>query len=94
MCQSAREARRIGFAYNNVLQGLDADILVFAQQGLGGTVREANLVENALVFSIGVQGTYLDRIVAELSYATYSGGGIDNWLIDRDNVAFNIKYSF
>ena len=87
-------ALRADFAYNNVLQGLDADILVFAQQGLGGTVREANLVENALVFSIGLQGTYLDRIVAELSYASYSGGGIDNWLIDRDNIAFNIKYSF
>jgi len=46
------------------------------------------------VFSVGLQGTYLDRIVAELSYASYSGGGIDNWLIDRDNIAFNIKYSF
>jgi len=87
-------AVRADFAYKNVLQALDMDLLVFAQQGLGGTVREANIVEDALVLSVGLRGTWLDKIIAEVNYATYSGGGFDNWIIDRDNVAFTIKYSF
>ena len=77
-----------------MLQALDTNVLLFVQQGLHGTVREATLVEDAVVLSVGLRGTYLDRIVAELNYATYFGGGFDNWLIDRDNVSFNIKYSF
>ena len=92
--RAAGYALRADFAYKNVLQALDTNVLLFVQQGLHGTVREATLVEDAVVLSVGLRGTYLDRIVAELNYATYFGGGFDNWLIDRDNVAFNIKYSF
>jgi hypothetical protein len=92
--RAAGYALRADFAYKNVLQALDTNVLLFVQQGLHGTVREATLVEDAVVLSVGLRGTWLDRIVAELNYATYFGGGFDNWLIDRDNVAFNIKYSF
>jgi hypothetical protein len=61
---------------------------------LDGTVREAQMVDDAVVAGVTLRGTYLDKIIAELSYANYFGGGFDNWIIDRDNVAFNIKYSF
>jgi Protein of unknown function (DUF1302) len=87
-------ALRADFAYKNVLQALDTDVLVFVMHTLDGTVREANVVDDAVVASIALRGTWLDKIIAELSYAQYFGGGFDNWLIDRDNVAFNIKYSF
>jgi hypothetical protein len=87
-------ALRAEFAYKNVLQALDLSVPVFIMHTLQGTVREANMVDDAVVFSIGLRGTWLDSIVAEVNYANYFGGGFDNWLIDRDNVAFNIKYSF
>ena len=87
-------ALRMNFAYKNVLQALDVDVPVFIQHTVHGTVREANVVDDAVVVSVGVRGTYLDRWIAELSCARYFGGGFDNWGIDRDNVSFNINYSF
>ena len=51
-------------------------------------------VDDAVVTGVTLRGTWLDKVIAELSYANYSGGGFDHWIIDRDNVAFNIKYSF
>jgi hypothetical protein len=52
------------------------------------------MVDDSVLASVTLRGTWLDKIIAELSYAKYFGGGFDNWIIDRDNVAFNIKYSF
>jgi hypothetical protein len=87
-------AVRADFAYKNVLQALDTNVLVFVMHTLDGTVREAQMVDDSVVAGVTLRGTYLDKIIAELSYANYFGGGFDNWIIDRDNVAFNIKYSF
>jgi hypothetical protein len=52
------------------------------------------MVDGAMVASVTLRGVWRDRFIGELSYAHYAGGGFDNWLLDRDNVAFNIKYSF
>jgi hypothetical protein len=87
-------ALRAEFAYKNVLQALDVSVPVFVQHTVSGTLREANMVDDAVVVSVGLRGTYLDVWVAELSYARYDGGGFDNWGIDRDNVSLNVKYSF
>jgi Protein of unknown function (DUF1302) len=87
-------AVRADFAYKNVMQALDTNVLVFVSHTLDGTVREANMVDDSVLASVALRGTWLDKIIAELSYARYFGGGFDNWIIDRDNVAFNIKYSF
>jgi hypothetical protein len=87
-------ALRADFAYKNVLQALDLNVPVFLQHTVNGTVRESNMVDGAVLLSVGLRGTYLDRWVAELSMARYFGGGFDNWGRDRDNVSFNLKYSF
>ncbi|MEQ9464456.1 MAG: DUF1302 family protein [Haliea sp.] len=87
-------ALRAEFAYFNVLPALDVSVPVFILHTVKGTLREANMVDGAVVVSVGVRGVWRDSIVAELSYASYAGGGFDNWLLDRDNIAFNIKYSF
>lgn len=87
-------ALRAEFAYKNVMEALDVSVPVFVQHTLDGTVREANLVEDAVTFSIGLRGTWSNVVIAEITYANYFGGGFDNWLTDRDNIAFNVKYSF
>jgi hypothetical protein len=87
-------ALRADFAYKNVFQGLDVNVPVFIMHTVHGTVRESQMVDDAVVLSVGLRGTYLDALMAELTYADYFGGGFDNWGIDRDNVALTLKYSF
>lgn len=87
-------ALRADFAYKNVMQAIDLNVPVFLMHTAHGTVRESNMVDDAVVLSIGLRGTYLDALMAELTYATYFGGGFDNWGIDRDNIALTLKYSF
>jgi hypothetical protein len=53
-----------------------------------------NIVEDAKAVSVGLNLSYLQRLEAGIAYTTYFGGGIDNWINDRDNVALTLKYSF
>lgn len=53
-----------------------------------------NFIEGRKSYTIGVNGIYLEKWSADLSYTGYSGGGIQNQIFDRDFVAFNVKYSF
>ena len=87
-------ALRAEFAYFNVRPALDVSVPVFIMHTVSGTLREANMVDGAMVASVTLRGVWRDRFIGELSYAHYAGGGFDNWLLDRDNIAFNIKYSF
>jgi hypothetical protein len=83
-------------AYNNVLQGLDLKVPVFYQQTLHGSFRgaSASYVDRAKVLSIGLQGIYLNKWISQLTYTTYFDGGIENLIIDRDNIALSLKYAF
>ncbi len=53
-----------------------------------------NFIEGRKSYTIGVNGIYLEKWSAHLSYTGYSGAGIHNLIFDRDFVAFNVKYSF
>ncbi len=53
-----------------------------------------NFIEGRKSYTIGVNGIYLEKWSADLSYTGYSGAGIQNQIFDRDFVAFNVKYSF
>jgi len=53
-----------------------------------------NFIEGRKSYTIGVNGIYLEKWSADLSYTGYSGAGIQNLIFDRDFVAFNVKYSF
>jgi hypothetical protein len=85
---------RTEFAYNNVMSGVDLTVPIFYSQGIEGTIREMNIVEDAKAVSVGLNLSYLQRLEAGIAYTTYFGGGIDNWINDRDNVALTLKYSF
>lgn len=53
-----------------------------------------NFIEGVKSLTIGVNGVYLEKWSADLSYTSFSGGGIYNLIGDRDFASFNIKYSF
>lgn len=83
-------------SYNNVMQGLDLRVPVFYQQTLHGTFKGANAVyiDGAKVLSIGLQGIYLNKWISQLTYTTYFDGGMENLIVDRDNIALSLKYAF
>lgn len=53
-----------------------------------------NFIEGRKSWTIGVNGTYLEKWSADVSYTNFSGAGIYNQISDRDFASINIKYSF
>ena len=53
-----------------------------------------NFIEGRKSYTIGVNGTYLEKWSADVSYTSFSGAGIHNQINDRDFASINIKYSF
>jgi hypothetical protein len=67
---------------------------IFLQHTFDGTILEAQMAAEATTFNIALKGVYLNNLTAEVGYTDYFGGGDDHLLTDRDNVSFNISYSF
>jgi hypothetical protein len=82
------------FAYNNVVQGWDLRVPLYLKHDVDGIVREIQHFEEAVVVSLGLRGIYLNNLTADITYAHYMGGGSDNLLRDRDNIAVTVKYNF
>lgn len=83
-------------SYNNVASGLDMKVPIFFQHALHGTWRGASTIQNnnAKALSIAWQGIYLNDYIVQLTYTTYFDGGMDNLIVDRDNIALSFKYAF
>lgn len=86
-------AGRIDNLFFSVMPGIDVSVPLSFRVGLDGTIREQDMIEDAKSVGIGVNVIYLGKLDVGLSYATYFGGGTDNWVNDRDNVSFTMKYS-
>lgn len=82
------------FAYNNVIPGWDMRVPLYLKHDVDGILRELQHFDQARIVSFGLRGVYLNNLTLDLSYAWYSGGGSDNLLRDRDNIAVTAKYSF
>ncbi len=81
-------------SYNNVLQGWDLRVPIFLRHDVDGIIQELQHFEDAVIFSLGVRGVYLNNTELQLGYAWYFGGGSDNLWRDRDNVSLSLKYTF
>ncbi|MCX2983074.1 DUF1302 family protein [Halieaceae bacterium IMCC14734] len=81
-------------AYNNVAQGWDLSIPIYFKHDVKGLIQEIQSFEKSKVLSLGLKGTYLNNLTVNMAYSFYFGGGDNNLLQDRDNVALNIKYGF
>lgn len=82
------------FSQLNVMPGWDLKIPVYFKHDVDGLVRELQVYDQSRVLSVGLKGVYLNNLTAQLDYSRYGGGGTDNPLRDRDNIAFTVKYSF
>ena len=87
-------ALRAEFAYINVASGLDLKVPLFLQYTFDGTILESRMAEEATTFNIGLKAIYLNNFTAQIGYTNYFDGGANNLLTDRDNVSFNMSYSF
>jgi hypothetical protein len=81
-------------SYNNVFQGWDLRVPIYLKHDVDGIVRELQHFEDSMVLSLGLKGIYLNNLTANVTYAWYWGGGSDNLIRDRDNIALSLKYSF
>jgi len=92
--QATAMALRSEFSYINVAPGLDLKVPIFLQYTFDGTILESRMAEDSTTFNITLVGVYLNNFTAQLGYTNYFDGGVDNLLSDRDNVTFNVSYSF
>ena len=53
-----------------------------------------NFLEGRKSGTVGVEANYLNKLVFDLSYTAFMGGGHFNQISDRDFASFTIKYSF
>ncbi len=53
-----------------------------------------NFLEGRKSGTLGVEANYLQKLVFDLSYTAFLGGGQFNQIADRDFASFTVKYSF
>lgn len=53
-----------------------------------------NFLEGRRSGTVGVEANYLNKLVFDLSYTSFWGGGRFNQISDRDFASFTVKYSF
>lgn len=78
--------------YKNVMEGVDLTIPFFVNYGIDGSFSTFNYNEHNLWWSVGAEAVYLEHWRFATYYNDYSGP--NNLWVDRDNVSFNIKYTF
>lgn len=85
---------RLELAYLNIMQGVDLKVPMFFRRGLDGNILESEMVEDSSALNIEFQFVYLNNLTAKVGYSNFFDGGENTYINDRDNVSFNISYSF
>jgi hypothetical protein len=81
-------------AYKSVLPGLDLDVPLNFKHTPSGVWKPLSLQENAKSASIGIRFKYLTNWRGNLKYTTFWGAKDDHRNHDRDNISFDITYTF
>jgi len=82
------------FQYLGVLPGIDIIIPTAGQYIVDGNMpAHLLMLEDSKQLAAGIRVVYLERLEAELNYATYFGNSDKNWIHDRDNVSLLFRYS-
>ncbi len=81
--------------WNDVFAGVNiSPYAVYKDDFEGNSYQTGNFIEGRKAYTLGVKATYLNALEAELQYTEFYGAGQNNASRDRDNVGFNVKYSF
>jgi hypothetical protein len=80
--------------YSGLLGGISiAPFVAFAHDFDGTTPAPVStFIEDRKTLTIGIRASYINRIVGELRYTGFSGGGKTNTLRDRDYLRFQVSY--
>lgn len=80
---------------NDVFYGINLNPVLTFKHDVGGNSRlTGNFLEGRKAVTMALRGVYLNTVEAGLAYTTFFGSERTNDIHDRDNVAFNVKYSF
>jgi hypothetical protein len=85
---------QLELSYLNIFSGLDLKVPIFLQRGLDGNILETGIVEDATAFNITFQAVYLNNFTTQIGYSNFFDGGENHLITDRDNVSFDVSYSF
>jgi hypothetical protein len=81
--------------WNDVFAGVNlSPYAVYKDDFSGNSQQAGNFIAGRKAYTLGVKATYLNALEAELQYTEFYGAGQENAARDRDNVGFNVKYSF
>ncbi|WP_044875018.1 DUF1302 domain-containing protein [Pseudomonas sp. LFM046] len=81
--------------WNDVYAGVNiSPYAVYKDDFEGNSFQTGNFIEGRKAYTLGVKATYLNSLEAELQYTEFYGAGQNNSARDRDNIGFNVKYSF
>ena len=87
---------RTSWVYNDVFAGVNLTPQVAWSQDVKGYAPGpgANFVEGRKTIGLSLKAEYLNQYSMNLAYTNYFGGGKNNAISDRDNVALSLAYSF
>ncbi len=87
---------RASLLYNDVFAGVNlTPQLAFSHDVKGHAPGPgANFIEGRKSIGVSVKAEYLNAYTANLAYTSYFGGEPYNAIVDRDNVALSVSYSF
>jgi hypothetical protein len=81
--------------WNDLVGGANvAPFAVYKDDFKGNSHQTGNFIEGRKAYTLGVRARYQNRVEAQLQYTEFYGGGQHNAVRDRDNVGFDVKYSF
>ncbi|GLU42122.1 MULTISPECIES: DUF1302 domain-containing protein [unclassified Pseudomonas] len=81
--------------WNDAFAGVNVSpYAVFKDDFKGNSYQNGNFIEGRKAYTLGVKTSYRSKFDTELQFTKYYGASRDNTLRDRDNVGFNVKYSF
>lgn len=80
---------------NDVFAGVNLNpVISFKHDVNGNSRRTGNFLAGRKAVTVGLKGVYMHVFEAGLAYTSFFGSERTNAVSDRDNVAFNMKYSF
>ncbi|MGE8498182.1 MAG: DUF1302 domain-containing protein [Pseudomonas sp.] len=81
--------------WNDVFAGVNLSPYgVYREDFSGQSHQSGSFIEGRHAFTVGVKASYMNSLEAELQYTEFYGAGQTNAARDRDNIGFNVKYSF
>ncbi len=81
--------------WSDVYAGVNlSPFIVHSYDFKGNSHLTGSFMEGRKAYTVGVRANYMGRFEAGLQYTAFTGAGTSNLIRDRDNVSFDMQYSF